>query len=115
MTSKQWFQIISGTVSGLITGAAFFQTLFGQTITLDIIAGLGLTNIIISSVGTVVSGPESQDTQVKNVLAMPGVEKIDVNERASPDLAKLAVDPTIDKIGPTPAAEARVTVTAKGT
>lgn len=114
LTSKQWFQIISGTVSGLITGAAFFQTLFGQTITLDIIAGLGLTNIIVSSIGAAISGADSQDTQIKNVLAMPGVQKIDVNEKASPDLAKLAVDPTIDKIGPIPAAEARVAATAKG-
>ena len=42
LTSKQWFQIVSGVISGLITGAAFMQTLFGQSVTLQIIAGLGL-------------------------------------------------------------------------
>src|ERR1700739_205081 len=101
LTSKQWFQITSGSVSGLITGAALLNPLVGQDLALKVVAGLGIINIVLSSVGTALSGPESQDTQVKNVLAMPGVQKIDVNEKASPALAKLAVDPMIDKIGPT--------------
>jgi len=112
VTPKQWYQIITGIISGLITGAALMQTLLGQDLTIKIVAGLGILNIIVSSVGTVLSGPDSQDTQVKNVLAMPGVQKIDVNEKASPALAKLAVDPAIDKIGPTQAAESKVAATA---
>ena len=111
LTSKQWFQIVSGVISGLITGAAFMQTLFGQSVTLQIIAGLGLSNIILSSVGAALSG---QGADVKSVLDMPGVEKLTVNSQANQTLAKLAVDPTIDKIAPTPAALDTVTKTAEG-
>lgn len=114
MTSKQWFQVISGTISGLITAGALFTTLFGQDMTLKIIACLGLINIVLSSVGAAVSGPDSQSTQIRNVLAMPGVEKIDVNEKASQTLASMAVNPVIDKIGPTASAETKVTAIAKG-
>lgn len=99
-TSKQWFQIVSGVNGGLITGAALLQTLFGQDITLKIVAVLGIIGIIINSVGAAVSGPDSQDTQVKNVLAMPGVARIGVNEQASPALAALATDASQPKIGP---------------
>jgi hypothetical protein len=100
LTSKQWFQIVSGVNGGLITGAALLQTLFGQDITLKIVAVLGIIGIIINSVGAVVSGPDSQATQVKNVLAMGGVERIDVNAKATPELAALATDPAQPKIGP---------------
>lgn len=52
-------------------------------------------------------------SQVRNVLGMTGVEKIDINGQANAALAKLAVDPTLDKIAPTQAAMATVTATAK--
>lgn len=111
ITSKQWFQIVQGIIGGLITGAALMQTLFGQDLTLKIVAGLGIANIIISSIGTALSG---QGADVKSVLAMPGVEKITVNANANQTLAAIAVDPKVDNIGPTPAAEAKVSQTAKG-
>lgn len=110
ITSKQWFQIVSGIISGLITGAALLTTLFGQDLTIKIVAGLGIVNIMLSSVGTVFSG---QGNLVKDVLAMPGVEKIDVNGKASATLAQIAIDPAQDKISPTPAAMAKVTQTAQ--
>jgi len=113
ITSKQWFQIISGSVSGLITGAAFFQTLFGQTITLDIIAGLGLINIMVSSVGTVLSGPDSPGTQIRAVAAMPGVERIDLNAKATDGVAAAGADPTLPKVGgATPAIQAALVAKA---
>lgn len=111
ITSKQWFQIISGINGGLITGAALLQTLFGQDLTLKIVAGLGVMGIIINSVGTALSG---QGALVKDVLAMPGVDKIDVNGRANTTLAAIAVDPAINNIAPTVAAMDKVTATAKG-
>lgn len=110
LTSKQWFQIISGIISGLITGAALMQTLFGQDLTIKIVAGLGILNIILSSVGTAVSG---QGSDIKSVLAMPGVEKISVNGRANATLAAIAVDPAQDKIAPTQAAQSEVSATAR--
>ena len=104
-TNKQWYLIISSTISGLITGAALFTTLFGQDTTIKIVACLGIANIVLTAVGTAFS---TQTEQVKDVLAMPGVEKIDVNEQASKALAVLAVDPATNKIAPTPAAQVAV-------
>jgi hypothetical protein len=80
LTSKQWFQIISGAISTLITSAALLTTLFGQDMTLKIVAVLGIINIVLSSIGAAVSG---QANLVKDVAAMPGVEKITVNAQAS--------------------------------
>jgi hypothetical protein len=108
---KQWFQIISGSVSGLITGAALFQQLLGQETALIVVAALGLVNIVISSVGTALSG---QAQLVKDVAAMPGVEKITINAQANPTLATVAVDQTVDKVAPTRQDMDIVTQTARG-
>lgn len=69
LTSKQWFQIVSGTISGLITAGALFTTLFGQEMTLQIIACLGLANIVISSIGAAVSGIGSSVNDVQSAAA----------------------------------------------
>ena len=108
---KQWLQIVSGSVSGLITGAALFNPLFGQALALQIVAGLGVINIVLNSVATALSG---QAQLVKDVANMPGVEKITVNEKANPVLAAVAVDPTVDKVAPTRSDFDVVTQTAKG-
>jgi hypothetical protein len=99
ITPKQWYQIITGIISGFITGAALFQQLFGQTVTLEIIAVLGLLNIVVSSVGTALSGADSPATQIKNVTDLPGVERILVNARATNGVAAAALDPTQPKVG----------------
>lgn len=111
ITSKQWFQIISGIISGLITGAALFNPLFGESLALKIVSVLSIANIVLSSVGTAFS---SQGSLVRDVLAMPGVEKMDIGEEANKTLAQIAVDPTIDKISPTRDAQAVVSATAAG-
>lgn len=110
-TSKQWFQIVSGVNGGLITGAALLQTLFGQDLTLKIVAALGIIGIIINSVGTAVSG---QGNLVRDVAAMPGVERITVNTSASQALAQVATDPAQAKVGTTPQDRPAVMATAKG-
>jgi len=113
ITAKQWFQIVSGIVSGLITGAALLTTLFGQDLSLKIVAGLGVFNIIVNSVGTSVSG---QANLVKDVAAMPGVESILVNSKANQTLAQAAVSESLDtaKIEPITSAAAQVQQIAKG-
>ncbi len=98
-------------INGLITGAALLQTLFGQTLTIQIVAGLGVAGIVLNSIGTGLSG---QGSQIKDVLAMPGVQHIEVNAQANQTLAAIAVDPTVDKISASPATLSRVTATAKG-
>ena len=97
LTSKQWFQIISGAISSLITGAALLQTLFGQDLTIKIVAVLGIANIVLSSVGAALSG---QSNLVSDVAAMPGVSRISVNSDASAALASVATDPAQPKVGP---------------
>ncbi len=111
ITSKQWFQIISGIISGLITGAALLNPIFGEKTSLLIVSILGIANIVLSSVGTALSG---QGALVKDVLAMPGVEKINVGPEANQTLAQIAVDPKVDKISPTRDAQAAVNATAVG-
>ena len=112
LTSKQWFQFITGCISGLITGAALLQTLLGQDLTIKVVAVLGVINIIVSAYGTAVSG---QASLVKDVAAMPGVDRVSVNAAASPALASVAVDPAQAKVGPTtPDVRAVLTETAKG-
>jgi hypothetical protein len=69
LTSKQWFQIVSGSISSLITAGALFTSLFGETMTLKIIACLGLANLILSSVGTVLSGVDSSAKDVQTAAA----------------------------------------------
>ena len=101
ITSKQWFQIISGVIGGLITGAALMQTLFGQDLTIKIVAGLGIANIMLSSVGTVLSG---QANLIRDVAAMQGDDgkpavRINVNANATPTLAAVALDPTQPNVG----------------
>lgn len=112
ITSKQWFQIVQGIVSSLITAGALFTTLFGQDMTLKIIAVLGLVNIMISSVGAALSG---QANLVRDVAAMPGVEKVTVNAAANQTLATAATDPAQPKIGAsTPEVREVLKDTAKG-
>lgn len=113
MTRKQWFQIISGTISGFITAGALFTTIFGQDMTLKIIAMLGLINIVLSSIGAALSGPDSPATQIKNVAALPGVARVAVDDTATNGVAAAALDPTQPKIGPT-TPEVRATLIAKG-
>jgi hypothetical protein len=99
LTSKQWFQIISGSISSFITAGAMFTSLFGEANTLKIIACLGLANIVLSSVGAVLSGPDSAATQIKSVTALPGVDRVLVNAAATDGVAAAAIDPLQPKVG----------------
>lgn len=117
ITSKQWFQIISGVNGGLITGAALLQTLFGQDLTLKIVACLGIIGIIINSIGTALSG---QGSLVKDVAGITGDDgkpavRINVNANAGAALASAAIDPALANVGAiTPEARTILTATAKG-
>lgn len=108
---KQWIQITSTILASLITSAALFETLLGQQVAIKLIAALGIMNIVVGSIGTAVSG---QAQLVKDVAAMPGVERISINQNANPILAAVAVDPTQDKVAPTRADMDVVAQTARG-
>ncbi len=88
------------------------QTLLGQDATIKIVALLGIVNIILSSIGTALSG---QANLVREVAAMPGVDRISVNAQAAPALAQVAIDPEQKKVGATtPSARATLVEAAKG-
>lgn len=116
ITSKQWFQIVSGINGTLITSAALLQTLFGQDLTIKIVAVLGIFGIILSSVGAALSG---QGSLMKDVAAIKGDDgqpavKINVNANAPAALASAAIDPAQPNIGAaTPAARQSFIETAK--
>jgi hypothetical protein len=108
---NQIMAIIVAILSVLITSTAQLTDLFGAGTAKNIVSVAGLMNSLLSSVLAVLS---SQGATVKSVLAMPGVQKIDVNADANKTLAAIAVDPAQNKIGPTPEAISTVTQTAKG-
>jgi hypothetical protein len=63
--------------------------------------------------GVVLAFMTGQANAVKAVQAMPGVEKIVVNQQANAALATLAVDPTQTKIETVPADIPAVQATAR--
>jgi len=110
LTPMQILGILIIVNGAMIGGTTQLTNIFGDHATTIIVSIAALGNSIFGGLITLFSG---QGAQVQQVLAMPGVEKIDVNGRASAVLAKLAVDPNVNKIAPTPAAMADVTATAK--
>lgn len=111
LTGKQILSIIAAVVSALMLATTQLTDIFGPTVAKSIVSVAALANMIINSVVVALTG---QATLVKDVLAMPGVEKISVNEKANQALAQVAVDPSVNKIAPTNAAMDAVTATAKG-
>lgn len=111
LTGKQWLAIAGAVLSVLMISTAQLTEMFGAGTAKMIVSVAGLGNMILNSVLAAISG---QANLVKDVLAMPGVQKIDVNAQANKTLASIAVDPTVDKISPTMQAQTQVEATAKG-
>lgn len=109
LTLVQWIGIMVGLNSLLMGATPQLTVLFGTAAVPYIIAVATLGNGALGVFVTVVGGMPSQ---VRNVLAMPGVDKIAVNGQANAELATLAVDPSVNKIAPTDAARATVTARA---
>jgi hypothetical protein len=75
----------------------------------DIITLIGLISPLVA--GYYAAHSASQKAQIAAVKDMPGVEKILVNEKASPVLAQIAIDPKEPKVTATPQAADRVAET----
>lgn len=110
LNQNQIIAITIAVLSVLAGSTAQLTDLFGGGTAKTIISVATLGNAVLSSILAVVS---SQGSQIKSVLAMPGIQHVDVNAQANPVLAALAVDPTVNKIAPTQAAAAQVAATAK--
>lgn len=109
-TPLQWLGIIVLFNGMIIGGTSQLTTLVGAGVTDKLVALAALGNMFLGGLVTMFSG---QGAQVHNVLDMKGVEHLAVNAQANPTLAAIAVDPTVAKIAPTPAALDVVTETAK--
>lgn len=112
LNGKQIFLIIGAIVSVLMIAGPQLTDLFGSGIAKNVTSGAGLVNLMINAVMVALTGNISQDQQVKQVLEMPGVERLRVNKDASPALAVMAMDPTVNKIAPTDEARSVVAATA---
>lgn len=111
LTGKQWLSIIVAVLSVLMISTTQLTDLFGQNVAKTLVTVAGLANTIISSVVAALSG---QGALINDVRSMPGVERITVNEQANQTLAKIAMDPSADKVAPTPSAANVVQATAEG-
>lgn len=111
MNAKQALSIALVVLGVLTASAAQLTDLVGPGVTKIIISLSTLTMSILAGVQGLISG---QGSLLKDVQAMPGVEKIVVNKDANPTLATLATDPLQPKIEVKPGAELEVNHTAAG-
>lgn len=106
---KQALAILIAILSVLAVSTANLTDLFGEHVAKAVGSASNLLNAIIAGVLTAVT---SQTSMVKDVAAMPGVERIRVNAQADTSLATIAMNPDYAKISATPADAAAVAATA---
>lgn len=96
LNGKQLIAISIAILGVLMVSTSQLTDLFGPTVTKSITAVAALLN---STLGATLAVITSQAGTVKDVAAMPGVEKIQINAQASQALASVAVDPNQPKVG----------------
>lgn len=111
LTRNQILALVGLALSLLAGGGATMTELFGAGMTAKIAAAAAFANSFINGAILILSG---QGQQILDVRAMPGVQNIDINAQANQTLAKMAMDPTVDKVRATPEAAPTVLETAKG-
>lgn len=98
LNTKQIIAIVLAVLSVFSGSTAQLTDLFGSGVAKILISASSLAATTLSSVLAVLS---SQDRTVKEVAALPGVERISVNTQANPVLAAAATDSAQPKIGAT--------------
>lgn len=112
LNTKQVLAIILAILSVLSGSTAQLTDLLGAGAAKAVISSASLAMSVLSSVLAVLT---SQPNLVKDVAAMPGVQRIDVNDNANQALASLAIDPMQPKVGATtPLVREVLKDTAKG-
>lgn len=96
LTGKQWLAIIAAIVSALMLATTQLTEIFGPTMAKTIVSIAALANMILNSIVAALTG---QANLVKDVAAMPGVERVSVNAQANATLAQVATDPNQPKVG----------------
>ena len=94
-------QILGGAVvivSVLMISTTQLTDLFGPVIAKSIVAGASILNGILGGWVALMSGPGGM---VRDVAALPGVDRVAINTNALPSVAAAAVDPSQPKVGAT--------------
>lgn len=110
INGKQIIQITGVVISVLMVSSAQLTDLLGPGLAKTIVTIAGLLNMTLQGITVALT---TQSAQVKDVAAMPGVERITVNAEANAALATMAVDKNQDKVAPAPMVEQQVAAIAK--
>jgi hypothetical protein len=111
LTPLQILGIVLAVNAALAGATTQLTNVFGPTMATWIVSVSSLVNTVLGSIIASISG---QASQVRNVAAMPGVEKITVNDKANQTLAQVAADPVAAKVEATPEAKQAVERIARG-
>jgi maltodextrin utilization protein YvdJ len=98
MNARVILAIAIAVISVWAGAASTFAVIFGQE-NADII--VAVSTLIVASLGAALGVLSTQTNQVSSVADMRGVENILVNDKASPALAQMALDTSINKVQPT--------------
>lgn len=105
LNRNQVLAIFIAILSVLAASTAQLTDLFGVGPAKAIISAAGLLNGIMSSVLAVITGTASSARVISD---LKGVDNVIINKDATPALARLALDPTVDNVSPAPGAEAKL-------
>lgn len=107
----QWLLIAIAALGAISGGSAQMNDLFGPTIAKDVASAASFLSSIISAIMLPLTG---QTATLKAASNIQGVEPIKINASASRDIAKVAVDPSVDNVEPVPTVATQVAAIAKG-
>lgn len=112
ITRNQWLAITILFFTVLTGGSAQLTDLIGPYGTKLVIAFSTLATGLLAGLQIILGG---QAQQVRDVAAMPGIDRVSVNAAANAALATVATDPLQQKVGATsPATREVLKDTAKG-
>ena len=98
LTLIQKIAITMAVLGVLSTSGVQLTDILGSGIAKSVVSVSGLINSVLAAIVAVISG---QSAIIKQVAAMPGVEKVSVNADAGTSLAQAATDPTLKNVGAT--------------
>ncbi len=111
LTLNQKLSLVALLLSLLASGGTTLTEIFGSGLAAKIAAGASFFASFVNGATLILT---SQNNVVKEVAAMPGVEKVQVNAQANQVLAASALDPNVNKVSATSEAIPTVIETAKG-
>jgi hypothetical protein len=97
LTNKQYLAIAMAILGVLAASSSQMSEFLGPNTSKAVAGGAGFVNTILAAIMAAITG---QISQVRDVQAMPGVERIEVNTQDSPVLAVMAVSAQETKVTP---------------